>query len=238
MKKIFLLTVLLACIVAAVVGIPVTAVAQPANTSAVATPSVRAATDEPVNYFKWVDNLERRLRSHPDTEMPQGVAFILAGFMFAGLGTGIWYLFGRGSCEEFFDDLAGHYVAGGNWFRFLRPMGLFMVIAFWGNLTGNLWVGVAGGGAYEAVILAFRAHRYGSFRAAAVEALFLGLMCVAFFGLMALFIVFFFLAAGATRRNTSSGKRYAECKDCKHYVWQSTVCERGYRQDGTCSEFQ
>lgn len=200
-----------------------------------------ADTDNEVqpNYFEFLDRWQSNIRSDERTEIPQWVAFLFAIFGFLGIGTGFWVLFGHGRCEDFFDDLADAPVSRGRWIRYFRPVGVFFIGAFFGYITNNIYIALAAAAAYESILLLFRTKRFGSLRAAVVEALFLGLRAIGALFLCFLFLIFMFLASGGSGSSRKKGKKgYMECNDCKFYNPNSYTCGLGYRQDGTCEQFR
>lgn len=184
-------------------------------------------------------SLHSRVRKSSGTEAPDWLAGLLGMYFLLGVVVGVWTLFGRGSCEEFFNNLAGGYVANGSTAKYFRPLILVALMSLTYTMSMSITAVLVVGGVYETILLIVRSRQLCSMREAVVEAVYLSLRGIGAVALCAIFIILALIAAGGS--GSSGGKkqesRPAECRDCRHYNWASSHCERGYRQDGTCEDF-
>lgn len=180
-----------------------------------------------------------------NSEVPEWVAGILAMIMFMGVIVGFWTIFGHGSCESFFDRLADAYISSGSVWRRFRPL-LVMVI---GGITYNFTLSISAAFVvaviYEAIVIAVRAKRWRSLRAAIVEAVYLLLAGIGAVAFCVLLLFFAFLASGGSGKsgNASSSaggtgsSRSRSCSNCRHINWNLKCPYHEYPNANSCGDY-
>lgn len=157
--------------------------------------------------------------------LPQWAASLLALFMLFGVVVGFWQVFGPDSCHRFFDRIAGDYVTDCSTLAKFRPAILFFGTGAVAYFTGSVPVALGVGLAYEIILVIFRAKALESFRAAAAEALYIGLNAIRVMALLAVFVILAGIAASGGSKSRSggggdsgaSGGDSCGCDTCSHY---------------------
>lgn len=177
------------------------------------------------------------------SDVPPAVAYLVAIIMFLGVIVGLWTIFGHGSCERFFDNQAGTYVTRCPKLMHFRPLILWMLAGITFNMTQSIIVTIAVAGCYEAILLAFRAKRWHSLRAAIVEAVYLLLYGIGAIAFCVLLLAFAFMASGGTSNSGSSdddkakSSRPRSCSRCRHMNWNLTCPYSSSPNANTCSHY-
>lgn len=172
-------------------------------------------------------------KGNTEDELPDWVAHILALFMICGVGVGFWTIFGHSSCEDFFNGLAGEYVANCSTLMKFRPIILFFVVGLINLLTLSMTSVIIGAIIYEVIVIGIRGRQLGSLRAAVVEALYLGLNAIGVVALFAVFVILALIASGGSgksKKSSSGGgsSRNLTCDNCSYLMDSSLGADRSY----------
>lgn len=176
------------------------------------------------------------------TEWQKGLLGIL---VMLGLVAGIWSLFGMKSFDNFFNQLAQRHITSCSKLMHWRPAIPFFAGAFIGGLTHNVTLAIAIVAIYELCVIMHRSKKLRSFRAAVVEAVYLGSAAMGTVLFFYMFIIFAFLAAGGSGGSSSDDEKkkrmnafgHRACYNCSY--WEHGRCRRHdtvVRDDDCCGD--
>ena len=180
----------------------------------------------PKNYFKWIDTFLNAIRSdNSNAKLPDEMAYFLAFLMLLGLIMGAWAVFGKTSCNRFFNNLARYPVTQCSKLAHFRPIIPFILGGCAFKLTNNVAIAFAVVGIYEFILISRRASALRSTRAAVVEALYIASYAMGALLFCYVLIIFLFLASGGTASGSGSDdnkkKSDACCFNCS--LWNDST---------------
>lgn len=174
--------------------------------------------EETPNYFKWLDDWERKRNANSGKQMPRQVALIFGFILLIGMAVGIWTLFGTQSFCDFIDSLAGRNVTWCSKATYFRPL----ILVFGGGLvfyvTQNINIAFIAAGIYEIILLSLRAKKLGGLRPAIVEALYLFFYGMGTLLFCWMYLIFLLLGSGGSSRGSNGKDVNRCCGRCAYYV--------------------
>lgn len=188
------------------------------TTSSVATESVGSETGKTKNYFKWLDDLERKRGMAAKTDIPRWMSTGIGLFMFLSLFMGLWTLFGTRSFNNFFDSVAGAYISCPSKATYFRPLIIIAGSSAVYYITQNYQIALTVAAIYEIILLLKRSKKLGGLRAAIVEAFYLLFYGMGTILLCWMYIIKVFLASGGASSGSSGKNVNHVCRRCMYYT--------------------
>lgn len=186
--------------------------------SEITTSTVASESETSKNYFKWIDDLERKRNSLANTDMPRWMSTAIGLMIMLSMFIGIWTLFGTRSFNNFFDRLAGAYISSPSKATYFRPLIIIFGSSAVYYITLNYQIALISAAIYEIILLLKRSKKLGGLRPAIVEAFYLLFYGMGTILLCWMHLIKFFLAAGAAS-SSSSGKNVNRiCGRCEYYI--------------------
>lgn len=195
---------------------PVEEIEEPAKAAPAAAVSTKDA--ETPNYFKWLDDLERKRNANANMKMPESMALVIGLTLFLGMIVGLWTLFGTRSCDSFFDKLAGRKITWCSKATHFRPLIIVFGSCMVGYVTQNINITLTAAAIYEAILLIVRSKKLGGLRPAIVEALYLFFYGMGTLMFCWMYLIFLFLGVGSVSTGSKGRDLNRRCGRCAYYV--------------------
>lgn len=173
---------------------------------------------ETPNYFKWLDDLERKRNANANMKMPESMALVIGLTLFLGMIVGLWTLFGTRSCDNFFDKLAGRKITWCSKATHFRPLIIVFGSCMVGYVTQNINITLTVAAIYEAILLIVRSKKLGGLRPAIVEALYLFFYGMGTLMFCWMYLIFLFLGVGSVSTGSKGRDLNRRCGRCAYYV--------------------